>query len=202
MNRSAFSVVEMIITMTIIGLSFAVLPQILDISSKSIKNIKESEGFYHGVAKIKIILAKAWDEQNVDDFEKEGVYYVLKTDESSGNDLKCPRQGHYSGEGRRKCGNSFASSIGQDSGDFDDIDDFDGKEDSSIQFYSINSNIEYVKYEGDNPSYKKGENLYPPGKTSNIKRIIINVKKDTKDLSSYVYYATNIGMQKPFIKSQ
>jgi type II secretory pathway pseudopilin PulG len=202
MNRSAFSVIEMIVTMTIIGLSFAVLPQIMEISSKSVESTKQSEGFYHGVAKAKIILAKAWDENVVNDFETKGFYGVLSTDETS---LACPRDGHYSGDGRRKCSNNSASAIGQDNGnlnDFNDADDFNGDQDNNIEFYSIASSVEYVKYEGDNPNYTRGGNYPPSGKTSNIKRIIIDVKKDTKDLSSYIYYAANIGMQKPFVKSQ
>ena len=201
MNRSAFSVVEMIVTMTIISLSFAVLPQIMEISSKSVESTKQSEGFYHGVAKAKIILAKAWDENVVDDFETKGFYGVLETNETS---LACPRAGHYSGDGRRKCSSGLAASatIGQDGGDFDDIDDFNGEQDNGIEFYSTVSSIEYVKYEGDNPNYTREGNYPPSGKTSNIKRIIIDVKKDDKDLSSYIYYAANIGMQKPFVKSQ
>ena len=154
MKRS-FSITEMVIAIVIIGISFSVLPQIIQINVSSIQSALQTQGFYHGVSKIKIILSKAWDENNVNDLEEKGIYYVLNTQEDHRQNLECVngiRQGHYRGKNRRKCSNNQASNIGHDNGenDYNDIDDFDSSSDTSVSPYDFNSTIKYVDYqEGD-----------------------------------------------------
>lgn len=201
MKKKAFTLIELIVMIVVIGIAFMTLPIILMITTAAIENTVESRGFYHGVAKTKAILSKPWDENNVDDFATSGIYYVLNTDEDSGG-LVCEnnknRSGHYAGQNRRMCEASYASSIqldGEAVGFYDDIDDFH-QTSGTVSDFVINSNIEYIAYQ----SGSVVANLAPSATTSNIKLVTVTVLKDGKTVTEYKYYATNIGLPRPYIK--
>lgn len=201
--RNAFTVIELIIMVVILGLAFATLPMILGVSSRSVKNVSDVRGLYHGVAKMQIVLSKPWDESNVNDFETGGIYYVIKTTEDTGG-LVCDndknRSGHYPGMNRRMCENAAATSNPSFTaeGDFNDLDDFDGDSDIDVEGYSVDTAINYI-------SYVSGTSVLMPTAgalgTSNIKQITVTVTDPAGfELTKYRYYATNIGLSKPFIK--
>jgi len=205
MNR-AFSLIEMIVVIVVLGISFAILPTMMDIQNSSLKELKNEDGLFYGSLQMGVILSKSWDEQNVESFEEKGIYYAIHSNQSneSSNDLNCSsttnlRAGHYEGKNRRKCENKEASSIGQDDAEFDDIDDFDSQI-IRVEGFEIKSKVDYVSYKGSNPIYSKDDIALL--QTSDIKRIKISIKKDSIKIADFIYYATNIGLQKPFIKEQ
>jgi Tfp pilus assembly protein PilV len=201
--RRGFTIIELIVMMVVMGIAFATLPMILQVSGESAGRVSDLRGLYHGVAKMQVVLGKPWDEANVDDFQTGGIYYVLRTQESDvpGDALYCDndknRSGHYPGFNRRMCENAAASALlgraGDAMADYDDIDDFNAAPDETIEGYGVGTVVEYVRY-GD---------LAPvaAGTTSNLKKITVSVTdRNGRALTDYRYYAANIGLSKPFIK--
>lgn len=201
--RNAFTVIELIIMIVVLGLAFATLPMILGVSSRSVQNVSDVRGLYHGVAKIQVVLSKPWDERNVNDFETGGTYYVIDTAEDTGG-LVCDndknRSGHYPGRNRRMCENAAATAnpFFTAEGDFNDLDDFNGDSDVDVEGYRVDTAIDYVSYvSGTSVSMPTADALG----TSNIKRITVTVTDPAGfELTQYRYYAANIGLSKPFIK--
>lgn len=201
MKKKAFTLIELIVMIVVMGVAFMTLPIILTVTTTAIESTVDSRGFYHGVAKTKAILSKPWDENNVDDFATSAIYYVENTLEDSGG-LICEnnksRNGHYAGQNRRMCEASYASAIqldGEAVGFYDDIDDFDQTSDTVSEFV-INSKVEYIAYQ----SGSVVANLALSATTSNIKLVTVTVLKDGNTITEYKYYATNIGLPKPYIK--
>jgi len=205
MQKRAFTIIELILMVVVMGIAFSTLPAILGISAKSLENIVDIRGFYHGAAKMKTAISKPWDQSNVDDYDTSGIYYALRTVESdtSAEALYCDndknRSGHYPGLNRRMCEAADASAIGNDgeaAGNYNDIDDFDADNDSLGDGYDIDTAVQYITYQSASPV----SNLQPAPGTSNIKLVTITVSKGGKTLTSYKYYAANIGLPKPFVK--
>lgn len=216
--RYGFSIIELIMTIVVIGIAFIGVPLILENSAKTAAWVERSKGVYHGLSKVQIIRSKFWDEGNENDFINNGIYYVLKTAESNaiGETLYCSydtnRSGHYSGDGRRKCSGATATASGNfgETGDllegvgteeWDDIDDYHEEDDSSVDGkYDIATKVKYITYsEGINSSNITLET--DAGDTSNLKEIIVTVSANGKRISEYRYYAANIGVPRPYIKS-
>lgn len=207
MPRRAFTLVELIIMIVVLGIAFATLPAILGVSAKSVRGVSEVRGLYHGVAKMQVVLNKPWDEVNVNDFDTGGGYFVLRTFESDtqGEVLFCDgdknRSGHYPGLDRRMCENAdaTAANLFTAEGDFDDLDDFDGDNDADIGGFDVNTTVVYVAYAGGSPV-----NMPTAGtaQTSNIKEITVTVSDHATGtgITRYRYYATNIGLSRPYIK--
>jgi len=209
--RRGFTLIEMILMIVILGIAFTTLPIILGVSGRSAGGIADVRGLFHGVAKLQVALSKPWDQANVDDFDTAGIYYVIGTLESNspnppGNLLACninnkTRRGHYPGRDRRMCEpgitatpqNAFAD------GGFDDLDDFDGVMEANVEGYDVNTSVDYVPYIDASPAAM----TTGPGAvtTTNVKRITVTVTAPNGVLlSTYRYYAANIGLSKPFIK--
>lgn len=189
--RSAFSLIELLMTIVIISIAFIGIPLIMENSARTISWLQNSKAIYHGLAKIQIVRGKYWDENNHTN--------VLNTTE-----LPCPRNGHYVAEGRRRCATVFPSADtsfgeGKDATDWNDIDDFDGEEDIGVEgLYAIKTRVKYIDY----PVYVDN-NLSMKDTTrdqTNIKEIEVKVTKQGSSVSTYRYYAGNIGTSKPFIK--
>lgn len=206
MRKTAFTMVEMIIAITIIGIAFLSVPVILRITSQSIELAMESRGFYHGLAKMQIVRNMPWDEENVDDLTTADLYYVLETGQDTGTELECDdvnrtRPGHYPGFNRRKCDQDgvTTSTIGTDGNDYDDIDDFHNRgADTHPNGYSVDVNVSYVDYKGSTPIYDWPETA---ASTTSLKRIDVFVTSDLGVVElRYSYYAANIGRPKPVIK--
>ncbi len=204
--RSAFTLIELIVMIVVLGLGFATLPLILGIGSEAVKQVADVRAFYHGAAKVAIVAGKPWDERNVDDYQKGGIYYVLSTGEDTGG-LVCDgdrkRSGHYPGKDRRVCEAALASDILGRAGDsdadaYDDIDDFRGDRDDEVEGYTVDTSVAYVPYVG-------GLSVAMPegaaAGTTNIKQITVTVsERSGKVLTRYRYYAANIGRYKPYIR--
>ena len=215
-----FSIIELIMVIIIISISFMAVPTVLQVSSNAVDSIDDAKASIHAVSKVEIILNKAWDEENVDDLELDDKYYVLSTDESdsSGDVLYCDnklRNGHYGAKNRRMCEvvggvNKSATSIGADSGEsngyYDDTDDFNGLVDyidengDGVNEFKIKISIDYINYQdSNNIALQEGQESL---NTTNIKRIKVEIydNNTNKFISRYYYYATNIGLPKPYIK--
>jgi len=210
-EKRGFTLIELILMVIVMGIAFATLPAILGVSARSVENVSDVRGIYHGAAKMQVVLSKPWDEGNVDDFGLSGIYYVLRSAESDmpGDALYCDnnktRQGHYPGLDRRMCdqnpaSNSATAAFGLETGETvaDDLDDFDGDSDNDIEGYKVGTTVSYVDYVSAAVVTMPQPQSHA---TTNIKHIIVRVHTPSgRLLTDYHYYAANIGISKPFIK--
>ncbi len=204
-KKPAFTLIELIFSMVIIGIAFTVLPKILQLAAKvSVQNVRE-EAMYNAVAYIGLIKSTAWDENNtvVDD-----ILHVNAGDSdydcnsSASNPI---RKGGFTGS--RNCKNDKNASIllgmeGNDNNISDDMDDFNSttaKNDTNSRNYDLNVTVKYVTDIAENsPTFSSQGQT---NKTTNTKEINVTVevnKKQTALGTSLVkmsFTAQNIGQQ-------
>lgn len=217
--RNGFTLVELIATIVIIGIAFLSIPMAMEVTNKAIEFTQTSRGFYHGLAKMKIITNLPWDENNVADFQDKGYYQALQTEADSTNELKCDpvtlsRSGHYVGLEtalyRRRCSSQNAtddSALGRE-GDYDDVDDYEAETTTySIEnVFTITSNVDYIAYNNASPATATF-NFDDAASTqsTSIKRIGVFITEGTgaaaQNIGSYFYYAANIGTYQPVKKA-
>jgi prepilin-type N-terminal cleavage/methylation domain-containing protein len=209
--KSAFTLIELIISIIVIGLAFKAIPLLLQQESKmEIENIKQ-EAVMLAIIRAGNIFSYAWDEAIAE--QKDQKYKVL--DVKNGNSIynRYPdinstyRIGHFKGESRRSFYPTqiFASdALQKDLNDTipDDMDDLVGEitisggitgEDEYKDIYSITTEVHYVE---DNNLSTISEN------STNIKEFNVTVKDSNgKLITTITAFSTNIGQQDLLIRS-
>ena len=204
-KKSAFTLIELIFSMVIIGLAFTVLPKILQLSSKvSVQNLRE-EAMYNAVAYIGLIKSTAWDENNT---EVDDILHVNLGDidydcnSSAANPI---RKGGFTGS--RNCKNDKNASItlGMESNDNDIADDMDDFTDinatnyNSSRDYNLSVAVEYVQdiNESVETFSSKEESNSTNTKEINV-TVEVNKKKSAlgKSLVKISFTSQNIGQQR------
>lgn len=205
MKRRAFSLLELIFSIVIMGISFLSIPTIMVVMNRSTEATVDTKGYYHALAQMGIVMSKAWDEANVDDWNASNVVYILDTSVSV-----CNRQGIYPQAHRRQCdgGKTLTSvastTLGSEGGDFDDIDDFHGAG-QPVEDFNVSVSVSYVDINGmlatDNNFYIPSGNN--PTGTTDIKRVSVNVANEATGMDATLnYYGFNIGYDKLLTKEQ
>ncbi|UCN00792.1 prepilin-type N-terminal cleavage/methylation domain-containing protein [Sulfurimonas sp. SWIR-19] len=200
--KKAFTLIELIFSMVIIAIAFSVLPKILQLSIKSSTTSLKEEAMYNAVAYVGLIKSTAWDEENtkIDDI-------LLVT---AGNSVYDCNQttGYRTGgmKGSRNCFHKkYASALGSDSNDLDDMDDFitlNAKNSSSSRDYNLSVTENYI--DDITLSATQYTITYPPNATdtTNTKLITVTVQANKKGNvlgNSFVkipFIAQNIGQIK------
>ena len=128
--RSAMSMLELVFAIVIMGIAVMSLPLILTQVQTNNAFALQQEAILAAKTKIGDILTHEWDNNSYDTTAQRS--FVLSTN-SPTTALNCSattfrRAGHVNADYRRKCSplGATASSIGDDGGDLDDIDDFNG----------------------------------------------------------------------------
>ncbi|WP_456404286.1 type II secretion system protein [Hydrogenimonas sp.] len=134
--RRAFSMIELVVSIVVIGIAFMSVPLIMSETSKSVEVSIKQEAVMAALTQMVNIMSYKWDEQQTD--ESVNGSYAKVLDTYSLAQLQCynyaegrRRVGHFVGDGRRKCYNTPreatpAANLGSDGGDMDDIDDIIG----------------------------------------------------------------------------
>ncbi len=128
--------VELVISIVVIGIAFMSIPLILTETSKSVETSIRQEAVMAGLTQMVNVMSYRWDERQTD--ESINGSYAKVLDTSSLTELECSdeaegrrRIGHFVGQERRKCYNTVREAtpvvdLGSDGGDMDDIDDISG----------------------------------------------------------------------------
>lgn len=225
--KKAATLIELVFAIVIIGISLMTLPSMLSVTTKTTEMVMESRGFWHGISKVLAVTSMAWDESNVVEIDSYASYGVLNTNDASfdhpayASELNCTvaentlRPGHYEGNSRRSCNALNASTIqndGEGAENYDDIDDFNGLTDGiddnldgNDDFFVI-VDVAYIPYvfTGDTKYVKQFSTSVTAGSTtdtSSIKRVNVEVQNSGGErITTYYYYATNIGTTIPYTK--
>lgn len=218
--RRAATMIELIVTIVVMGITMAAIPIVLSQSMKSDEFSINQEAILAGATKIGNILTYEWDEKNSEETDLKHVLDVTNGDDELDrypDNNSSYRIGHFRGTDRRKFFNTqtTASTIGVDdtneSTNPDDIDDFDNRSDTLY----INSQADsdyvkdftlttYVKYIPDSSNYSLSNISFDLPKDSNITgstnikmvEVIIKDNMNNQIIATFRSYATNIGSTK------
>ena len=82
-QRAAFTMIELIFSIVIVGLVILSIPLIVRQSNLNTIMSQNVIGYYNALTLMETIKSKPWDKNNVADFVSSGEYYILNTDEDS-----------------------------------------------------------------------------------------------------------------------
>ncbi|OHD90099.1 type II secretion system protein [Sulfuricurvum sp. RIFCSPLOWO2_12_FULL_43_24] len=175
--RNALTLIELILSMMIIGIVFTVIPRLVMSMNQSAQVTLKEEAMYNAMAQIGMILNLPWDENNTEHdqiLQTDSLSYVC----NSSNPEPFYRIGGFVGSRncREENGTIFQASFGMEKDTFgnnvyNDIDDYDGNittTKSCTNLYDLNTTVKYIN-----------EDTYantPAGQTSNAKMIGVKVK--------------------------
>ncbi|MBR7117775.1 MAG: hypothetical protein IKC84_00185 [Helicobacteraceae bacterium] len=219
MRRSAFTFIELVFSIVVVGLVILSIPLIVRQSNANTIESQNVIGYYNALTLMNTIRNKPWDLGNIqgplDNFTASGGYYILNTgntgldcrvlDPSKPNIISKPGLGI--SDRRRMCDPSAkqAQSIAQ-SGNLDNIGAFNGYSQTITSggnnFFILDVIVKYVDVDFGNDT-TAGTIVNANGITD-IKEIEVKLSRHlngTKEhVSTYKYYATNIGTDVPFAK--
>ena len=209
----AFSLIELIISIVVIGIVAVTLPVILQTTTSSMKTSAKEELFYQEFALLQLINSMYFDENNTKD---DNFYKDLNATQGDDelqiytyqDELNRIGKEDMNNNDLRSGSNLSVSHIGVDSGEdehnestFDDIDDYNNFEETLVSFGSVTLKVN-VFYIDDNTDYSKSEinfnfNYSDIHHNSNIKLIKITANVDNQNIV-LSYPAMNIGASKYF----
>ena len=211
--RKATSMIELVIAIVVMGIAVMTLPILLLKTQSNNAYTLQQEIILAARTKMGDTLTYRWDEHSLID----GKIFILKTNGNSelnatiGSE-NIRRIGNIKGDKRRRFSPDFNSStpvanLGPDSGDLDDIDDFDGKV-NTLELSSQSTSLDYhftdfnltttVVYVSDSANYNN-QNLNfvfgttPSATTSNIKMLTLKVSGSNNTPFTVRSYSCNIG---------
>lgn len=212
-NRSAFTMIELVISIVVMGIALMSIPTILQQVSKSDEFSMTQEAILATMTKVSNILTYKWDENS----SSAGLNKVISagsTAELDINSTTFKRRGHFAYNGRRMSDDLNKTATNTSDAEWgnaalDDIDDFDGTSDDVSLIIDTAADIEYlldlnltvsIGYIQDNDFYGGNYDntvieftMGTPSGTSNIKEINVTAEKDSETVTMLRAYSCNIG---------
>ena len=211
-KSKAFTLIEILVSLIVIGIVAVTLPIMLQTSTNTIKTAAKEEVFYQEFSLLQLINTMYFDENNTkgDNFYKDlnatngdSELYIIKYS-----------QGEYNRIGKHQMNNNIlrsgsnltVSPIGVDPGEvfgddstYNDIDDFNGFEENLTSFGKVTLKVK-VKYITDDANYSSNNikfdfNYSSDTNFTNIKLIQISTTVDSQEIN-LSYPAMNIGESK------
>lgn len=192
-NKSAFSMIELIFAIVIIGVSVISLPMMTQVTSKAIEENLVQEAVFAASTELNQIVSYYWDENSVEN--NNSLSRVIDTNDC--NITTRLRVGHIDQPLHRRCLDNNATRpspepLGSDGGDLDDIDDTTGI--SSI-FESFVASAEGYKEDYNKTvavTYSSFGDTTAASK--NIKKITVTITDlDGETITSLSTFSANIG---------
>jgi len=188
--RKGMTLIELIFSMVIISIVFSIVPKIIFASNKSMELSMKEDALFNAYTLMGSITKLAWDENTLTDGK------ILATAELAGTSSDCASNDRKVGNlyGSRNCVDSTdsASSIGLETDDYNDIDDYDGYDENvsvnGKNRYSLSVAVNYVDDDYDNASTTDTKEL------KEIEVLVKSINNKTKGFeSSFFYYSANLG---------
>lgn len=194
-KRDAFSLIELIFAIVIIGITVISLPMMNQVNSKGIENALVQEVIYATSAKLNQATSYNWDE--LDDGNSSFSKVISNGDCNSSTKL---RIGHINQPYHRRCLDDTSirpSNIGSDGGDLDDLDDLDT---ITSSLFFTNGGAFVADADGYKNNYTTTISVtyadfgVTTAASKNIKKTTIIVKDlDANTVTSLSTYSANIG---------
>lgn len=181
--RKGLSLIELILSMVIIGIVFTVIPRLVMAMNQGTKTTVQEEAMYNALTRIGEIINLPWDQNNT-----QNPQILSVTNGNSAYDCNATSRYRIGGfVGGRNCigsGSYAAQTIGSDSGDANDIDDF---ADSNLTaekncsggvvkgLYTIATSVSYMSDPLPGGDATLSAVSLGAGQTSNTKRITVHV---------------------------
>lgn len=209
MVKKAFTLIELVVAIVVIGIAMMSIPLMLSQASKSNEFNINQEAILAGVTKISSILTYSWNETNSSGILQ--VFDVTNGDSELNRTVtdKNRRVGHFKEKYRRKFYDDTTEAnltLGHDKGnEYDDIDDFNGEyfnivnggTGDYIKDLNLSVTVSYIK---DSATYSQSPtlnfdlNTSPVLPSTNIKIVEINVTdKDHNIITKLKAFSANIG---------
>jgi len=208
----SFTLIEILVSLIVIGIVATTFPIILQTTVGSSKNIVKEEVFYQEFSLLNLINSLYFDENNTvgDNYYKE----LNATEGDSELFIKKYSNNEYNRIGKHQMDNNefrsgsnlSVSHIGIDAGEiegndstYDDIDDYNDFNETLTSFGRLTLSV-HVKYINDNADYNNSKinftfNYSGINHNSNIKLITISVAEGKNDIN-LSYPSMNIGASK------
>ena len=210
-KSNAFTLIEIIVSLIVIGIVAVTLPIMLQTSTKTVKTTAKEEVFYQEFSLLQLINTLYFDENNTKD---DNFYKDLN---ATGGDDELSIKSYPNGLNRkgkyqfnnnilRSGTNATVSTIGIDSGEtqgddstYDDIDDYNDYNETLLSYGNVLLKVK-VKYINDDANYSSNNikfdfNYSNEKNFTNIKLITISTTVDNQKIS-ISYPAMNIGASK------
>lgn len=210
-NKTAFSLIELLFSIVIIGLTVFILPKLMSQSNRSEDIAMTNDMIYAVESNIYGVLTYSWDENSKDGLNPNKILNTSSTanglneDNSSGY-----RVGHIQGRTRRTFhspASTASVSLGKEGSIIDDLDDFDGNvfsiasvgEIDYINEFNVSTNIDYVDDATNNTMYESSETIdfvlgLSTGSSRHIKQVACSAYSSSKDINiTLKAYSSNIG---------
>lgn len=190
--RSAFTMIELIFAIVIIGITVVSLPLVTQTTSKGVENSLAQEAIFAAATQLAQAQTYRWDENSLEPTAPNSASKVIHPNDC--NAVTKLRPGHINQSLHRKCLNDLTitpSALGSDGGDLDDIDDTIATDVNLINTssdvgykntYTISTQVAYAAF-GDISEASK-----------NMKKISVSVKDASgKLITTLSTYSANIG---------
>jgi len=206
----SFTLIELIISIIVIGIIAVTLPLMLQSTSETLKTSAKEEVFYQEFSLLQLIDTLYFDENNTNG---ENYYKDLNATKGdtelliyrySSDELNRIGKHQMNNNIFRSGSNSTVSHIGVDEGEdsedkYDDIDDYNGFNETLLSYGNVLLKVR-VKYIDDESEYNKSKinfefNYKDEKNSTNIKLIQISTTVDNKKIILN-YPAMNIGRSK------
>lgn len=124
--KSAFTMIELIFAIVVIGITILSLPMVNQVTSQAVENNLVQEAVFAASTELNQVLSYHWDDNSTDGANI--LAKVVWTPTSTCDTTTKLRPGHINQPYHRKCldDNDATPSIGSEGGAADDIDDFNG----------------------------------------------------------------------------
>lgn len=193
-NKSAFTLLELVFAIVIIGITIVTLPLMTQATSKGIQNNLVQEAVFAGAAELAQIQTYRWDENSLNPALSNSIARVININDCDSHTKL--RIGHINQPYHRRCLNDLSikpsTPLGSDANDLDDIDD-------NIQ---INTSLfsGSISAHGYKDNYKSSIDVsYATfgdidANSKNIKKITVHITDSQgRLLTSLSTYSANIG---------
>ena len=204
--RKGLTLIELILSMVIIGIVFTVIPRLILSMNQSAQVTVKEEAMFNALAMIGAIINLPWDNNNtlsnqILNVTDGNASYECNASTSGGGELGYRIGGFIGSRNCRALADgtydfNASTALGQEDSHYNDIDDFDGNlttTKSCANLYDLNTTVKYV----DDDDYSP----IAAGKTSNAKMIGVKVKYTSTNkfagtagcIADLNYTAYNIG---------
>ncbi|RAX53120.1 hypothetical protein CCY99_05885 [Helicobacter sp. 16-1353] len=217
MKRVAFTFIELVFSIVIVGIVILSIPLIVRQSNANTIESQNVIGYYNALTLMETIKNKPWDTNNVSDFEKSGEYYILFTDDTTHNCKQDPiytniytKPGLGLADRRRMCDpeQKTATAITRNTNlaSINAFNEFSQRVSSGgNDFFIVSVSIKYVNVNFGTGT-TAGSITDATRGTTDVKAITVRLHRvgvggaANELISSYIYYAANIGSDVPFAK--